>query len=194
MTTASAARHAWIEQATVALRGRFAANCYTVPSAVRVSVGFPKGASAQSHKIGQCWAPQASTDAHSEIFISPELEDGVQIIGVLAHELAHATVGNDAGHGPTFKKCAIRIGLTGKMTATTETPIFAAWAKALMSRIGDYPAGAINYASRKKQTTRLIKCECDQCGYTVRTTAKWVAVGAPICPVDGIDMTCDSPE
>ena len=40
-----------------------------------------------------------------------------------------------------------------------------------------------------KQTTRLIKCQCTECGYTVRTTSKWIDLGgAPICPVDEIPM------
>lgn len=37
----------------------------------------------------------------------------------------------------------------------------------------------------KKQTTRLKKCECRECGYTVRVTAKWLEVGAPHCPNHG---------
>lgn len=36
-----------------------------------------------------------------------------------------------------------------------------------------------------KQTTRLIKCVCGGCGYTVRTTQKWLDVGAPHCPEHG---------
>ena len=35
----------------------------------------------------------------------------------------------------------------------------------------------------KKQTTRLKKLKCSECGYTVRTTAKWIeTLGAPLCP------------
>jgi hypothetical protein len=46
---------------------------------------------------------------------------------------------------------------------------------------------------RKKRTTRLLKCECEACGYTARVTRKWVdEAGAPICPVDQIEMTCDA--
>ena len=30
----------------------------------------------------------------------------------------------------------------------------------------------------------MIKCMCVECGYTVRTSSKWLAIGAPICPVD----------
>lgn len=39
----------------------------------------------------------------------------------------------------------------------------------------------------KKQSTRLLKCVCkaDDCGYTVRVTAKWLEVGPPHCPLHG---------
>jgi hypothetical protein len=43
--------------------------------------------------------------------------------------------------------------------------------------------------TRKKQGTRLIKCECPECGYIARVTAKWLdEAGAPICPTDQISM------
>jgi len=38
----------------------------------------------------------------------------------------------------------------------------------------------------KKQTTRLVKCECETCGYVARTTRKWLdEKGAPHCPDHG---------
>lgn len=37
----------------------------------------------------------------------------------------------------------------------------------------------------KKQTARLLKAECAECGYTVRVTAKWLEVGPPHCPAHG---------
>jgi hypothetical protein len=77
---------------------------------------------------------------HAKLFISPQLTDGARILDVLARELDHATVGTDAAHGKAFKQCALKIGLQGPMRATTATPEFAAWAKALSKRIGPYSA------------------------------------------------------
>lgn len=37
----------------------------------------------------------------------------------------------------------------------------------------------------KTQTTRLRKACCEECGYTVRVTAKWLEVGLPHCPAHG---------
>jgi hypothetical protein len=36
--------------------------------------------------------------------------------------------------------------------------------------------------AHKPQGTRMLKVQCGSCGYTVRTTAKWIEVGLPLCP------------
>jgi hypothetical protein len=36
-----------------------------------------------------------------------------------------------------------------------------------------------------KQTTRLLKVECGDCGYTARVTQKWLDIGSPHCPTHG---------
>lgn len=196
--TPSMARQVWLEGALAALRKHFVANGYTCPDAVRVSCGFPKGSTGSSQNsktIGQCWATDASGDKHNEIFISPELggkQMGKKIMGVIAHEMVHATVGLKAKHRGPFKKCALAVGLCGKMTATEETPEFNAFAADVIERIGDYPAGALSLSGVKKQTTRMLKCECSECGYVARISKKWADVGAPICPTDEIQMTCDA--
>lgn len=186
--TSSFARQQWLEGAVLALRAEFEKLGHTVPTATRISVGWPRGACGGngSTTIGQCWYAHASTDGHNEIFISPSLRDGARILDVIAHELVHAIAGATAGHGKAFKQIAVKIGLTGKMTATVAGPAFSAIATKVLARIGQYPGGAIATSAIKKQTTRLVKCECSTCGYVVRTTRKWIEdVGAPHCPVDG---------
>src|SRR5262249_21488347 len=142
--------------------------------------------------IGECWAPEACSDKHAEVFISPEISNGAKIIDVLAHELVHASVGNKEGHGKVFKKAALAIGLEGPMRATKASPAFGKWCQALFKRIGPYPAGYLsNEKGIKKQSTRLLKCECPRCGYTVRVTRKWIEdAGAPFCPTDDVQFEC----
>lgn len=42
---------------------------------------------------------------------------------------------------------------------------------------------------KKQQRNRHLKCECPRCGYTVRTSRKWLLqAGAPVCPVDQLPM------
>jgi SprT-like family len=185
--TPSLERQQWLERAVEALRIRFTDAGYTVPRRIRVSIGWPKRA-ASCGAIGECWATEKSSDAHSELFISPELSEGARILDVLAHEMAHATVGSGAGHGKPFKQCALKIGLVGPMRSTTAGPEFLAWGETLFKRIGAYPAGFLT--DTPKQGTRMRKCECPTCGYLARVTRKWISIaGPPICPTDHITMT-----
>jgi hypothetical protein len=187
--TPSLERQQWLERAVEALRTRFADAGYTTPQKIRVSIGWPKRA-ASCGAIGECWATEASSDRHNELFVSPELTEGARILDVLAHEMVHATVGTGAGHRKPFKQCALTIGLQGPMRATTASPEFTAWTVTLMQRIGSYPAGFLT--DSPKQKTRMLKCECLTCGYTVRITRKWLTLaGPPICPTDRIPLVAE---
>lgn len=179
-------RQQWLELGVEALRKKFADAGYTVPSKVRVSIGWPKRA-ASCAAIGECWSTEASSDLHNELFVSPELMDGARIIPVLTHEMVHATVGVAAGHLKPFKQCALKIGLQGPMRSTTAGPEFIAWMETLFKRIGPYPAGFLT--DTPKQSTRMLKCECRVCGYAARVSQKWLSQsGPPICPSDQITL------
>lgn len=60
---------------------------------------------------------------------------------------------------------------------------------------------AVSGARRKPRTgsaatTRLRKVECTGCGYVVRMSRSWMAVGLPTCPnpaCDGGQMSCADP-
>ncbi len=43
------------------------------------------------------------------------------------------------------------------------------------------PSGLDSTAGKPKQSTRMIKLMCFGCGYTIRTTAKWLKQSIPIC-------------
>jgi hypothetical protein len=178
----SALRQAWLETALVEVRHLFIAKGHEVPANVRVSIGWGHG---RAEKIlGQCWYAQASSDGHVEIFISPATKDGARIVDILVHECVHSVVGALAGHKGPFKRVALSVGLTGKMTATTAGPELAEWCAGFIAKHGEYPAGSLSKADsgRKKQTTRMVKCECAECGYVARTTRKWIDdMGAPYC-------------
>jgi hypothetical protein len=184
--TPSLERQHWLERAVEALRVRFYGVGYTIPQKIRVSIGWPKRAASCGH-IGECWSAAASSDKHAELFISPELMEGLRILDVLAHELVHATTPGD-GHGKLFKQCALAIGLQGPMRSTTAGPGFVIWAEALFKRIGPYPSGFL--IDTPKQTTRMLKCKCSKCGYTARVARSWLMLaGPPVCPTDNVTMT-----
>ncbi len=76
------------------------------------------------------------------------------------------------------------------MTATTPGDAFLAAVAPILVAAGPLPHARLDTGGEttrpKKQATRLLKCECEACGYTVRTARKWLeTVGAPLCPAEG---------
>jgi len=180
----SETREEWLEGATARLRPIFDEQGYSIPDRVRVACGWPSraGVAARNRRIGECWAAEASAERVCNIFISPCLDNPVEVLAVLVHELVHAVVGLGAKHGPIFRKCAVAVGLTGKMTATTPTPELVECLNAL--GLPAYPHGKLTPGlKRTKQTTRLIRVVCPACGYTARIANKWLdESGCPTCP------------
>ncbi|WP_144121162.1 SprT-like domain-containing protein [Catellatospora sichuanensis] len=211
--TAIHTRESWLLNAVEALRPRFAEVGMPIPEKLHVSVGFGFGAKAESSVIlGQCWAKRASDDGVNHIFIAPTVGDTARVLDILIHELIHAADDCQNGHKGAFAEAATRLGLEGKMTATVASLPLAAEMLLLAETLGEYPHGVLSGAVRTRapkvpvpatpgdgeaggrissgpgtQGTRMLKLECPCCGYTVRTTAKWLAVGFPSCP-SGTEM------
>jgi hypothetical protein len=190
-------REQWLASVTNALRIVFAAKGFTIPFNVAMSCGFPSKSATSRKKlrIGECWDATRSDGKVFEIFISPIIADPLEAAAILAHELIHATVGLAAAHGKPFAKCAHAIGLEGKMTATVPGKAFIEWFEKNEESFGPYPHARLNATSApKKQTTRMVKCECLECKsegnpYIVRLSTKALEIGAPICPVHETTMT-----
>lgn len=177
-------REEWLNAAVLALRPLFdEAGAADYPK-LRVSCGFPKGGRGA---IGQAWTPEASGDATAEIFISPKLQtlaetNGASVLDVLVHELIHVIVGIDEGHRGQFKTMALAIGLEGKMTATVASETLVNKLLELAAPLGRYPHAELTDLKTTKQTTRMLKVLCPGCGFSCRTTKKWLEeVGAPQC-------------
>ena len=127
--------------------------------------------------------------------MSPVVDDSYEVAAILAHELIHGAM-PEAGHGPKFAAVAAAVKLEGKPTATVGGEAFRAAVAPMISAHGIYPHGSLEAAAeaRKKQGTRLLKASCDDDGYTVRVTRKWVEqLGAPVCPC-GRPMTVEGLE
>jgi len=191
-------REQWLELAVEKLRPLFKEVDVELPR-VRVSIGWPSkgGLKATGKVVGQCWKSTVAKDGVSQLFISPVLgEDQVQVLGILMHELVHASDDCESGHKGHFSKTARALGLKGKMTATVveEDSELAERLAGFLEQLGDYPHSALDVfevekeRTRTKQTTRMLKLECPCDGYIARTTAKWLdELGAPRCPC-GMEM------
>lgn len=203
--TTTITREQFLNKAVDALRPWFKQAGFPVPDKVRVTCGWPSSNALARKKrhIGECWPRSASKDKFNEIFISPCVDEFVagqraQCVGeILVHELVHAVDDCKNAHKGPFKKVMKAVGLEGKPTATEPGDALYAELKRIESRLCGYPHAKLDATKtkRKAQTTRMVKCECGDCGYTVRTTRKWLEdVGAPICPCNKKPMEFEIPE
>jgi len=178
-------RERWLTECVSVLRPMFREAGQPIPRKVRASCSWPsKSALAKRRKrIGEAWCSKQSADGSFEIFISPLLDDPIEVSAVLVHELVHCAVGVAEKHGKRFGALARAVGLEGKMTSTTASDELKAKLKTITKGIGKYPHAELKYSNAPpKQSTRMKKLECPDCGYTVRTTQKWIEAGLPVCP------------
>jgi len=182
MTAYFDTREQWLMAAVQELEPRFSDAGLSIPAKIKVSCGFGIGARGGKKILGQCFSPEVSQSGNTEIFISPIIDDPLKVIGVLAHELVHACIGNDKGHGEEFKRAGESVGLIGKASemlpcSAMQTDI----TDTILPILGTYPHAALDDSKRKRQTTRLIKC-VSAGGYSVWTTRKHLDIGYPIDP------------
>ncbi|MDK2956230.1 MAG: hypothetical protein PWQ57_1726, partial [Desulfovibrionales bacterium] len=178
-------REAWMMALVARLRPDFQRIGAALPDRLCVSCAFPTGRHrARRTTTGECWSASLERGAHTEIFISPQVTDPLEVAETLLHELVHAAVGLGAGHGPEFRIVATRVGLKGPMRDTRLGPELRAKLGRIVKELGAFPnhcPGELKTPGQK-QPTRMRKIVCPKCGYTVRTTAKWIAAGLPTCP------------
>jgi hypothetical protein len=164
------------------------------PMPIKFSVSFIEGVRSSGKKmktIGAHYSHHFSTGGEQHILIHPSLENSNKVVGVLIHELIHAQLPTDAGHGKEFRNIALKVGLCGKMTATEETEELQEKISSWVKKLGDYPHTSFDVSkSRKKQTTRMLKTMCmsdnEHCGnghYKTRMSRSLIEnFGAPFCP------------
>lgn len=182
-------REQWLNQLAEAMRPMFAAVDAPLPPRFRITMSLTKSKKA----IGVCYDKSASADDTYEILVRLDQHEALDVAAVLAHELTHAAVGVDAGHGPRFGRVARALGLAGKLTATVPGERFKGAVAPLLDALGPFPHARLRWEGKrsgpKKQRARLLKVQCPTCGYVARVTSKWIEeVGTPLCPCTGEAM------
>ena len=161
---------------------------------IKVTTSFPtSGGQSASAPIGLCCY---AYNSNTEILISPVLggktiDESIEVLVVLTHELVHAYLGAGFGHGREFKKIATSVGLTGRMTSTTAGEEFKKWARETIKKIGKFPHEKYDLGARKKQSTRNVRAICDTIGCDSRwyaSRAQW-SKGLGKCDVPYCDGT-----
>lgn len=190
-------RESWLRAATSVLREHFATCGYPLPDRMRFSIGFTSSGR-KTKRVGELWHAVTSADETYELFIRADLDNPIDVLGVLVHELVHAVLPLDAGHGRLYKEAALKLGLVGQMRTARPGPLLQPTIAAVLDQLGPLPHARLAIERGrdnrgpidrpKKQGTRLLKAECsdETCGYSVRITAKWVdELGPPHCPKHG---------
>ena len=187
MSQIYATREEWLQAAVDEFSGTFRELGSRLPKKIRVTCGFTSGGTRKTKKnkimIGECWDSERSGDKTTEIMVSPIEDTPTRVLAILAHELCHAANGVQNGHHAAFPALARGLKLEGPLTMTFGGVDFANEHAHILKTLGDYPHAKLDTASKVKQGTRMIKCVCPDCGYTVRTTEKWLLIGMPHCDV-----------
>jgi hypothetical protein len=182
----SITREQWLQHAVSVLRAEtMRRDSDIVVPPVQVSCSWPGGGDSQK-RIGECWSTLASKAGINEIFISPKIEDSAKVMSILAHELVHAVDNCTNGHKKAFVMLANRMGLEGKPTTMGLRPeILSKVTERMLDKHGAFPHQMLDKSKSpvKKQTTRMLKCACDNCG------AIWRMSQSAIVMVEG-NMSC----
>jgi len=193
-------REGWLLAATNELRPHFADHGFILPDKIRHALAFTSTGK-RGRMAGECWHAESSGDQHYEIYIRPDKDDPVEVLGVLVHELIHTLLPPTVKHGKQFRDIASLVGLQGKMQQTIPSPLLLEKLKTIAANLGTLPHAKLNFTSAsespKKQAKKWLKAECGaSCGYSVRITSKWAKIGLPVCPVhrDHGILVCDMPE
>jgi hypothetical protein len=156
-------------------------------------------------------------DGTFEISVSPVMADPLRVLGILIHEVVHATVGLAAGHRSAFSQCAAKVGLTSPWTGTGETDDLKIEMASWLKYLGPYPHAALSTSgviirdeegkpkldkfgnpllpicTNPPQSTRMRLLHCTECDCKVRTTRKWIMKYGESwdCPCGGQLMSQD---
>jgi predicted Zn-ribbon and HTH transcriptional regulator len=187
-------RESWLAAAAVLLQHEVFPAAGIEPASweqrkYRVSCGFPigyRGSRTGKIALGQAFDPSISADGTMEVFINPILDKPVDVIAVLAHELTHVEAGIVCGHRGRFASVARGIGLVGPMTSTVPGDDLLGKLHRIATELGMYPHAKIDPNARKKQGTRLLKLQCNSCGWTARVSGLQArrlhdASACPVC-------------
>jgi hypothetical protein len=174
-------REEWLTTAVDYLKSIFQSVGYIVPK-VKVSCGFPS-TGARSKHIGECWPTKSNLEKINYIFISPSLDDPIEVLDTLVHELAHAVDDCENKHGKEFAEIAKSIGLEGEMKSASAGYDLKVRLKGIAEKLGPYPQSALIKAPVAARSRGIAKAKCNVCGYQVTVIKRFVRFGAPICPI-----------
>lgn len=154
-------REEWLNKANIALTTYIQSQTDIIIPKFYLSVGFPKGG-----YVGQCWSGKLSDDGLPHIFISPVLDDPIDVLATLGHEIIHTIVPH-AGHRVEFSQLAAKCGYTKPWTKSMPNHVLYVHLENLSKRLGEYEHSKLTIPIRGSKGSRLRKYVCDTCGVIV---------------------------
>lgn len=132
-------REQWLTHIAVLLRPWFSRHGFEIPLRVRLGVG---ALAPSTRTLGVCY-PDVDRAGFRHVTISPFIDDPILVAAVLAHELIHAGLPPEEGHGPRFRAAARGVGFEGRLTEVSPGPALRAEIAAVVRRAGPYPHVAL---------------------------------------------------
>lgn len=186
-----ATREEWLNIAAKRILDQVIVPVWDVPKKmkIKVSVGFPPNARTNSRTIGVCLASACSKEGFSEIFISPVADNSLHVLGILAHELAHAVDDCKHGHKGPFVSLIRKMGLIGKPTEALPGPALNKQLKRYIREFGDIPHARVDTSicPPRRDVNRNVKVHCPKCSFKFNTSRAQIRfvierAGSVTCP------------
>lgn len=116
-------REQWLASAAKRLEALFVENGYRLPN-------YVVSDSPSNHSLARLVY---------QLVIANDIYDPMRATDILAHEMVHAVVGLEHGHGPKFEQCARAIGLEGNPASTRASEVFEHRVRPWLETIGPLP-------------------------------------------------------
>lgn len=183
-------REEWLKRAVRSMRPLLRKAGIKMRAKWQVSVSL----GTKHNHLGLCWYEGASASGKTaHLFVSPVIGDPVEVLGVLLHEMIHASLPLGVHHGPKFAKACKQIGLEGKPTQALPGPVLKLEIARLSTFLGDYPHDALIVGKvgggTKGGYWPVYVSPADE-RYRVQISERALTeYGPPVCPITGEQMT-----
>jgi len=192
-------REEWLQKAVTQFITAWHKLGVAVPHDVRVSCSFPGGGS-PTKRIGECWPRARSAAKVNEVFINPTLDNVLQVLDVLGHELLHAADDCQHKHGAAFTALSKRVGYSGGKMSAAQSDDAKRLLTFIAGELGGYPHREVFIVKKvRNESHGLHKFQCavgaEEGGEdgvkadVLYSTAKMVEQhGVPVCRCHGEPM------
>ena len=178
-------REQWLKEVAGLMSNWFVDLGFPLPK-YDIQSGFPSSGQ-RSNTVAESWTHDNGDSF--VLIVRPDQNDSLTVAAAIAQQLCSIAAGPKDQYGHLFQHLAISIGLRGKKFETAPGQVFKELYRPVVKTIGSIPESETmtqNYVRTNKQTTRLIKVSCNDCGYVARVSRKWIEnVGPPHCPEHG---------